>query len=200
MHPTTKRRMRDERQKGESVSNPDNNEEVLEECATIGAAVLAAQRVEFLLYGLISHVKPELKRGGKRFEDLTPESFLRADPSNLRATLGQLTKAYGPKFLLSADDLAVFVKNRNLIAHDYWRLTKARIQDGRALENPMPFLQEFLNDCSRWERILQGLLAIMRLSIARRTGGEQQLALTQEDLDYMDQYSQHVQSHLVHKE
>ena len=64
----------------------------------------------------------------------------------------------------------------------------------------MPFLQEFLNDCSRWERILQGLLAIMRLSIARKTGGEQQLALTQEDLDYMDQYSQHVQSHLVHKE
>ena len=64
------------------------------ECATIGAAILAAQRVEFLLYGLIAHIKPELKRSDKRFRNLTPESFLRGDPSDLRATLGQLAKAY----------------------------------------------------------------------------------------------------------
>ena len=42
--------------------------------------------------------------------------------SDLRATLGQLAKVYGTEFLLSADDLEAFVKNRNLIVHDYWRL------------------------------------------------------------------------------
>ena len=44
------------------MNNADKNEDVLRECATLGAAVLAAQRVEFLLYGLVAHVKPELKR------------------------------------------------------------------------------------------------------------------------------------------
>ena len=70
------------------MSNADNNEEILQECATLGAAVLAAQRVEFFLYGLVAHVKPELKWNDKRFRHLTPERFLRGDPSDLHATLG----------------------------------------------------------------------------------------------------------------
>ena len=176
-----------------------NNDEILRECATIGAAVLAAQRIEFLFYGMIAHAKPELKGGDKRFRHLTPESFLRGDVSELRATLGQLAKAYETKFLLSADDLETFVKKRNLIVHDYWRLSKARIRDGQTLEDPMAFLQEFLDDCQRWEGILRGLLAKMRLSVALRTGGDLRPVLTPDDLDYMDQYLQHVHSHLVRK-
>ena len=179
------------------MSNSVSNDEVLRECATVGAAVLAAQRIEFLLYGIIAHVKPELKGRDKRFRHLTPESFLRGDVSDLRATLGQLAKAYGTKFLLSAADLETFIKNRNLIVHDYWRLCKARIRDGQTLENPMAFLQEFFDDCQRWEGILRGVLANMKLSVAKTTGGELQPALTPDDLDYMDQYRQHVRSHLV---
>lgn len=178
------------------VSNADNNDEILRELATIGAAVLAAQRVEFLFYGLVAHVKQDLKQGDKRFRHLTPESFLRGEPSDLRATLGQLAKAYGPKFLLSADDLEAFVKNRNLIVHDYWRLSKAHIRDGSTLENPMEFLQKFLEDCQRWEGILRGVLVVMRQAIDRKIHGEQQITLTQEDLDLMDQHLQHVQSYL----
>ena len=121
------------------MSNSGNNDEVLGGCATVGAAILAAQRIEFLLYGIIAHIKPELKERDKRFRHLTAESFLRGDVSDLRATLGQLAKVYGTEFLLSADDLEAFVKNRNLIVHDYWRLTKGRIRDGQTLENPMAF-------------------------------------------------------------
>ena len=36
------------------------------------------------------------------------------------------------------DDLEAFVKNRNLIVHDYWRLTKGLIRDGQTLENGVP--------------------------------------------------------------
>ena len=67
------------------------------------------------------------------------------------------------------------------------------------LENPMAFLQQFLADCLRWEGILRGVLATMRPSVARATGSEQQIALTPEDLDYMDQYCQHVRSYLARK-
>ena len=52
------------------MSNSVNNDEVLRECATVGAAVLAAQRIEFLLYGIIAHVKPELKGRDKKFRHL----------------------------------------------------------------------------------------------------------------------------------
>ena len=118
------------------MSNSGNNDEVLGECATIGTAILAAQRIEFLLYGIIAHIKPESKERDKRH--LTGESFLRGDVSDLRATLGQIAKVYGTEFLLSADDLEAFVKNRNLIVHDYWRLTKGLIRDGQTLENGVP--------------------------------------------------------------
>ena len=172
------------------------NEEILQECVAVGAAVLAAQRVEFLLYGLVAHVKVEMKWHDKRFRDLTPESFLRGELSDLRATLGQLAKAYGTEFLLSADDLDLFVKNRNLIVHDYWRLTKSAIRGARTLESPMAFLMDFLRDCQRWEGILRGVLAHMKLAAIGATGCEQQPKLTLEDLNYMDDYLQHVRSHL----
>ena len=70
------------------MNHGGRNDEILLECAAVGAAILAAQRIEFLLYGLMAHVKPELKSGDKKFRDLTPEGFVRGDPAELRATLG----------------------------------------------------------------------------------------------------------------
>ena len=179
------------------MSNADKSEDVLRECAMLGAAVLATQRVEFLLYGLVAHVKPELKRTERRFRDLTPESFLRGDPSELRATLGQLARAYGRRFLLSTDELEAYVKNRNLIAHDYWRLSKGSIPNGAALENPIKFLQRFIEDCQRWEEILRGVLAHMKMGVAQKIGGEQEITLTAQELQDMHRYQRHVRAHLL---
>ena len=179
------------------MNSAAKNEDVLREYATLGAAVLAAQRVEFLLYGLVAHVKPELKRTDKRFSELTPESFLRGDLSQLRVTLGQLAKAYGHRFLLSTDELEAFVNNRNLIAHDYWRLSKASIRDGATLENPIELLRGFIQECQRWEEILRGLMAHMKLSVAVDIGGEQEVSLTTQDLKDMDRYQQHVRAQLL---
>ena len=179
------------------MDSTDKNEDVLRECATLGAAVLAAQRVEFLLYGLVAHVKPELKRTEKRFRELTPESFLRGNLSQLRATLGQLSRAYGHRFLLSTDELEAFVKNRNLVAHDYWRLSKASIRNGAALENPIEFLRGFIEECQRWEEVLRGLMAHMKLSVALKIGDEQEITLTGQDLNDMDRYLRHVGAQLL---
>ena len=173
------------------------NDEILLEYSAVGAAILAAQRIEFLLYGLIAHVQPELKLGNKRFRDLTPEGFLQGDPAELRATLGDLAKIIGPKLLLSSNDLDEFVRARNLIVHNYWRMSKAQIRDGRKLKSPLAFLVKFLHDCQQWEGILRGVLAAMRLRAATTAGEDEPLALTQEEQDDMDQYYRHVLSHLV---
>ena len=111
-------------------------------------------------------------------------------------TLGQLAKKYGPKFLLSTDDLDQFVKDRNLIVHDYWRLTKSGIRYAHKLESPTAFLDQFLRDCHHWEGILRELLTHIRYTSGGAIGGEQTIGFTNEDLVYMDNYHQHVFSHL----
>ena len=111
-----------------------NSDEVIQECALVGAAIIAAQRVEFLLYGVISHLAGLPEHQNSRFRTLDPEKFLRGDAKDLKATLGQLVEWFGDKLLLTTEDLDKFVKDRNLIAHNYFRLTKARIKGGDALK------------------------------------------------------------------
>ena len=179
-----------------TAGGTESNDRILAECAMIGLALLAAQRVEFLLYGLVAHIRDDLKQGDRRFHGLTPERFLRGDVSEMRATLGQLATAYGEGFLLSADDLTAFVKKRNLIAHDYWRLAKANIRGAEELQNPMGFVQGFLADCQRWERILRGVLANFKLAAARKVGDEDRSQLTADDLSRMDEYHEHARVYL----
>ena len=165
-------------------------------CGNRRAAILAAQRVEFVLYGLVAHIRDDLKHRDARFRRLTPESFLRGDVSKMRATLGQLAQAYGDTFLLPADDLAAFVKKRNLIAHDYWRTAKARIRGAETLQDPMAYIQDFLADCARLERVLRGLLATFRRAAAKNAGDENQAQLTADDLACMDEYHEHARRYL----
>ena len=176
------------------MKNSVREEELVRECAAVGGAVLAAQRVEFLLYGLVAHFKDEHRKG--QFRDLTPESFLRGDLADLRATLGQLVREYGERLLLSREELDGFVENRNLIVHDYWRLTKSRISGGARLDDPILFLRQFLRDCERWEAILMGVLVRMKQASAARSGVEQDVEPNAQELEYMNNYTQHVCSHL----
>ena len=43
--------------------------------------------------------------------------------------MGQLVRDFGDTLLLTTGDLEEFVKDRNLIIHNYWRLTKANVHD-----------------------------------------------------------------------
>ena len=101
---------------------------------------------------------------------------------DLKATLGQLVREFGDKLLLTTEDLDKFVKDRNLIAHNYLRLTKAHIKGGRHLEDPERFLMDFTKKCSYWEKVLRGLIAVMKQAAAKKLG--QEAILSEEERTY----------------
>lgn len=138
--------------------------ELPDEMMLLGGAMLAAQKLEFALYGMAAHLK---EKNGK-FKSLTPEEFLRGDGSKTKATLGALVKAFGPKFYMEGDELTSLVNDRNLIAHDYWRMTKANIAGGRRLENPEDFLFQFTIRCEKWIRLCQGWVLLATKSLVER--------------------------------
>lgn len=58
-----------------------------------------------------------------------------------------------------------------MIIHNYWRLTKANVEGARRLQDPERFLIEFAGKCSHWERVLRGLVAVMKRETARKLAG-----------------------------
>ena len=174
------------------------NDDEVRECARLGAAILGAQRVEFLLYGVVSHLAEVRRNESKRFKSLDPEKFLRGDLDDLKATLGQLVREFGDKLLLTTVDLENFVNDRNLIAHNYWRLTKANLRGAQRLQDPEGFLTEFAERCSYWERVLRGLVAVMKRENARKLGEDANLS--EEEHTYVSHYERHVATFLGEQE
>ena len=164
------------------------------EFALLGRALIGAQRVEFLLYGLGSHLVYLPDYDNKRYRELNPEMFLRVDPDDLKETLGGLVRAFGDKLLLNKAEISQFVDDRNLIAHNYWRLTKADIEGGKRLDNPLEFLERFIEKCDHWEKILKGILALARQRAAAREG--EILKLSADEVDNAEYYRKHVESRL----
>lgn len=177
----------------------EHNEKLMEELAMIGAAVLSSQRVEFLLYGLISHLGEYHKDLDKRFRNLDPEKFLRGKVSDLKATLGQLVDAYGDNLLLTTEDLVEFVQQRNLIVHSYWRLTKSNIRDGECLENPFQFLKNFLAKCDHWEKVLRGLMAHMKVAMSKKAADRLDPPLAREEQRDKEYYEKNVEKYLAER-
>ena len=157
-------------------------------------AVIGAQRVEFLLYGLGSHLVHVPDYRSSKFGALDPEKFLRGNPNDLKEPLGVLVKAFGDKLLLKEEEIRQFVDDRNLIAHNYWRLTKANIKGGHRLDNPEEFLVRFIEQCDHWVKVLSGLLALARQEAAARTG--EALMLSVEEVANAEYYEKQVETYL----
>ena len=172
----------------------NNDPDGLAEYSRLGAAVIGAQRVEFVLYGLVSHLAQSPDHNSRRFRGLDPDKFLRGDVEDLKATLGQLVHEFGDELLITTDELSEFVVNRNLIVHDYWRLTGAKIQGGARLDDPQRFLEKFAEQCSHWERVLRGLLALARKEAGRRFGEE--IVLDENEIAWVADYERNVARHL----
>ena len=174
-----------------------SQDEIIWEATLLGLAMLGAQRVEFALYGVVSHLTILTDSKRKEFRTLTPEKFLRGNGEDCKATLGLLVHESGDRLLLTTEDLEKFVRNRNLIAHDFWRLAHIRIRGGRRLEDPEAFLNQFIEDCLRWDRILQGLIATMRHASAEKLG--RVINISDEELAYAAEFERNAKEHLRSK-
>jgi len=156
-----------------------------DEMMLLGGAMLAAQKLEFVLYGMASHLK---EKNGK-FKGLNPEEFLRGDGRKTRETLGAIVKEFGARLLIDGEDLNRLVSDRNLIAHNYWRLTKANIRGGRRLVAPEDFLFGFTVRCEKFIGLCQGWVAIAKKAAAEMEGRED---------DSPAQVETHIQAYLEH--
>lgn len=167
--------------------------DLVDECTLLGASLLEAQKVEFALYGLISHLSHAYDgKKDKRFTELTPEKFLRGTVDDLKLTLGQLETAFGKKLLISNDELSQFIKHRNLIVHNYWRLTKTNIKGGEKLENPQEFLKSFVQKCQYWQSVINGFLWLLMKAVAEKEGRISEISLTDEQQNQIESYYKHV--------
>ena len=148
---------------------PNFSMDNVEEAALLGVALLQVQRLEFALYGVASHLTHlEPVRKHKKLKNLTGESFLRGSLSELNMTFGQLNKAVSEQILICTDELSAFVRKRNILVHDYWRLVKSNIKGAKKLDDPERFLREFVDDCKYWDAVFQGLVfTLMRISAAK---------------------------------
>lgn len=167
--------------------------DLINECARIGAAILSVQKFEFAIYGIVSHLchLPEAQKD-KRFRDLTPEKFLRGNTEDLRVTLGQLENAFGKKLLISTNELTDFIRDRNLIAHNYWRLTKTNIKEGEKLSDPEEFLMDFLVRCNQWTSIVNGLLCLLIKVSATKEDRLQEINFNEQQVSDITAYYDHV--------
>ncbi|MDH0618294.1 hypothetical protein [Pseudomonas fulva] len=158
------------------VTTPSQECNLTDEFLCMGRAMMAAQKLEFALYGMASH----LKEKGGQFKGLTPDEFLRGDGSKTKATLGVLVREFGARFDMGGNDLIELVSDRNLIAHDYWRMSRAKVKGGRSLENPIDFLKNFTKRCEYWISISRGWIAIAMIACGEQAGRLDEFEITPE--------------------
>lgn len=166
----------------------------LRETQLLGISLLEIQKVEFALYGVVSHLTHLPEGRGWKFNGLSPENFLRGDPEQLKATLGQLDKAFGSLLKISCDRFKELIENRNIIAHNYWRMSRKGIRGARTLENPEAFLLEFIEQCQYWKKVINGLLYAFMLAAAKESGRESEVILDSMQTEELKTYLNHVQN------
>lgn len=167
--------------------------DLVDECALLGESLLGAQKFEFALYGLVSHLSHAYDgKKDKRITETTPEKFLRGTVDDIKLTLGQLETAFGEKLLISNNELKQFINDRNLIAHNYWRLTKANIKGAENLENPKEFLSSFINKCQYWQSVINGCLWLFMQAAAKNEGRINEISFTERQQHEIECYYKHV--------
>ncbi|MEN6629558.1 MAG: hypothetical protein ABFC42_07930 [Sulfuricella sp.] len=152
----------------------------------LGLALYTAQKFEYGLYGIASHLShlPVAKKD-RRFTNLTPEIFLSSDPEHKacrKATLGQICELFGDSLLISGEELESFVASRNLIVHDFWREVNP-LKDSIGIQNPDEYLREFIEKGLQLTKVLHGLLSHMIEAAAKSQGRLDEIALTECDIE-----------------
>ena len=175
------------------------NLKIVEERVLLGDCLIGAQKVEFTLYGIVSCLThlDEAKNDArlrKQLAELTPDKFLRGPLADLKATLGMLEKAFGERLLLSGEDLSKFISDRNLIVHNYWRLTNVSVEGAESLDDPISFLKGFADRCRYWKKVLRGLLGVLEKTLIEKQG--KSYVPSNKEIGYQESYYAHAQNKL----
>lgn len=182
------------------ISNESGNvDDGMREMTLLGYAVFTAHKIEFALYGIISHLShhPAAQKD-KRLRELSGEKFLRGDASELKVTFGQLVNIFGDAVLIASSDLDKFIADRNLITHNYFRHFRTTFastanRDAAAVE----FLSDFLIRGQQFLQVVEGLLLVVLGAFAEKAGRVDELAYTAEGVAKRQAYIDYVARHRV---
>ncbi|MBY5742441.1 hypothetical protein HFO28_02320 [Rhizobium leguminosarum] len=148
-----------------------------------------AQKVEFALYGLGSHLPADHNAKTHRaFKNLTPEAFLRGDRSKLKATFGVLAQTFGKAFFIDTPELTKFYEDRNLIAHNYYREFCANISGAQGRGDPIDFLDDFIKRGQHWIAVMKGLARLLIEAAAAKEGRLNELSYSEQDESEIEKY------------
>ncbi|MEZ5451755.1 MAG: hypothetical protein R3E93_02885 [Thiothrix sp.] len=162
----------------------------------LGEALFIAQKVEYILYGIASHMG-HLEEAKKdwRFAKITAKDFLSDDPEkrSLRtATLGRLYKLFGERLGISSLPFDLFVKERNFFAHEFFRALSRNANEAEYLKR----LADFIGLSTLTEKALRGLLSELMEAAAKKEGRESEFKIQPEDKLNRNYYKAFVALHL----
>jgi len=134
-----------------TTATASSTEQLSNEHALLGAALLAAQKVEFSLYTVIAQlVSTDSNVHERQAIELNIDTFLKGNSNELSLILDLYYQVFGSKIPLAKAEVSDFVFNRNLISRNYWRATGADVKCGEKLGNPELYLSEFITKCDVW--------------------------------------------------
>lgn len=125
----------------------------------IGICLIASQRMEFLIQGVVSLYGGIDKN--KQFKNISPQAFLEdsEEGKKLRKkTLGQLIDKTKEFEIIDSIRLDNYVKLRNLIVHNLWRdELNGKIQN-KNLEKCIQLCNNFIIESTEIENIFKGFM------------------------------------------
>ncbi|NOJ01724.1 hypothetical protein F0240_18120 [Vibrio kanaloae] len=124
------------------------------ENALLGASLLAAQKVELALFNVVSRLAKALPKERQQQLGLNLDTFLREKPSEQDSSLSFYEQTFGEQLPLKKSEINEFIDHRNLVIHNFWRVTGADVKGGEKLANPELYLKEFLAKCEYWQMML----------------------------------------------
>lgn len=142
----------------------------LYECC--GILLIEAQKVEFIVHGLVAHFNKNILKTNKKFEKLTPRIFLDDDENsrkNRKQTLGNIINILlKNNTFFNESELNQYVQNRNIFVHSFWRdfLSGTKIESREEILNSIKFLMEFSKENIKWRSLFKGLLYLFAVICA----------------------------------
>ena len=147
----------------------------------LGTALFRAQKIEFILYGIASHLGHlDIAKNDKIFSKITAKDFLSDDPKKQRlriATLGRVYKLFGETLMISNLPFDLLVNERNFFVRNFFReVTKS--------DDNFDYIQRlniFIDLMDFTEKALKGLLSNLMEAAAKKEGRLHELTITSED-------------------